>query len=371
MNLLISFRFILICIFGVFLTISCVQKKTKVVEEELSVKNSTPVIESNKDVLINATLEKNRDSRKTPVDSIKKWNAEFMHEREKLKIKIDSKTQNFSINTKTGEVVGCPLLKFLGEDDDNYWASKKEKRKLLGADFKSVKPNIRSALMQGKKGELWYGDPKNIEIAGTPEAAHSGRGPIGFLYTDNRSHLIVPSGFPHGGMIDELFFFDSDGVFISKTALDRPLNVPSVEFNAAQTFVTVSDGVNGDFYFFKIDGSLERKGNFNEITKDRGTSYGKPVISETGEFWLLKNNFGYLFKNDSLVTKISGYKFFIDEHRKLLYYGIDGKLVITDIENKEMKYQLIQKDIYFLNVQGRKIRLQNLENKKKYTYEII
>ncbi len=360
-------RSILVHFFGLVLILSCTQNKTKVVEKELLVKDNTTTIGTNQGVSRDSTLTKYRNPRSHD-DSIKKWNAQLIDEKEKFKLTAGPETQNFSIDTKTGEVIGYPFFKIQGEEGRN---NKRKKSKSLRTNFLKIKPKIRSNLMQDRKGELWYGDPKNAEIEGTSEAVHSGRGPTGFLYTEDGNYLIVPVGYPHGGVTDELFFFDSNGIFISKTTLDRSLNMPFVEFNAEQTFVSVSDGVSGDFYFFKIDGSLVRKGNFNEITKDKGTSYGKPIISETGDFWILQNNLGYLFENDSLVTKISGHNFFIDEHRKLLYYDTGGKFVITDIENKEIKYQLIQKDILLLSIQGRQIRLQNLINKKKYSYEIF
>jgi len=354
MVLFYSLRFNLLFIIGMSLIISCADNKNKIVEE-------APLVEDNKTIVPilkkeqpgdkkESTVSTFSNPRKPHLDSIKKWNAELISEKEEFRIMANAETQTFSIDRNSGEVIGCSLLAFKGISDDKFWSDIKENRKELENKFTKIKPKIRSNIMENKKRELWYGDPKNIEIEGTPEAVHSGRGPTGYLYSNNGKHLIVPVGYPHGGMTDELFFFNG---------------------NAEQTFVIVSDKVNGDFYFFKTDGSLERKGNFNKITGSKGTSYGKPVISRTGKFWMLQNNLGYLFKNDLLVTKIDGNNCFIDEDNKFLHYFQGNNYLITDLKNSKIEYQLIQRDILLLNINGKRVRVKNLQTKNKYSYEII
>ena len=286
------------------------------------------------------------DHRKPPPDSIKKWNAQVLEEKKKYALKPDSNTKFFTINPETGEVNGCPLIKFKGVLDDAYWEKQKKKRDSLRAKFASIRPKLRSVIMKGKKNELWYGDPKNVEIEDTPEAVHSGRGPVGFLYSDDETKLIVPVGYPHGGMMDEIFFFDTKGKLLTKHKLDRPLNMPSVEFNTEQTFVIVSDGVKGDFYFFKSNGELFKKGNFNKLTGDKGTSYGKPMISESGKYWVLNNNLRWFFnKNGVNVLKSNLFVIDLDENLNLaLCYEFsniftkEGRLFILNIEKNIISY---------------------------------
>lgn len=293
-------------------------------------------------------------------DSIQKWNAELMAEKEKYKVKPDAQTKTFTINPETGEVSGSPLISFKGVLDEDYWQFEKNKRDALRRKFTEIEPKLREDIMKGKTGELWYGDPKNVEIEGTPEAAHSGRGPIGFLYTDTGANLIVLVGYPHGGMMDEIFFFNSNGSFIKRHELDRPLNMPSVEFNAEQTFVIVSDGVNGDFYFFTIKGELERKGNFNTLTGDKGTSYGKPIISENGMYWVLNNNLRWFYNQaGNNIAKSNLFVAEIDEKLKIAlcyeYINLmskEGRIYVKNIEDNKIIYR------------------SNIIQFKNFTYEI-
>ena len=286
------------------------------------------------------------DHRKPHPDSIKKWNAQVLEEKKKYTIKPDSDTKFFTINPETGEVSGCPLIKFKGVLDDVYWNDQKNKRDSLRAKFAAIRPKLRAVIMKGKENELWYGDPKNVEIEGTPEAVHSGRGPVGFLYSDDNIKLVIPVGYPHGGMMDEIFFFDIDGNFLSKTVLDRPLNMPTVDFNDEQTFVIVSDGVRGDFYFFKFNGELFKKGNFNELTGDRGTSYGKPIISKSGKYWVLNNNLRWFFNKKGVnVLKSNLSVIDLDENLNVaLCYEFsniftkEGRLFILNIEKNIISY---------------------------------
>ena len=202
-----SFRFIMLFILCVLITTGCTQHKKKNVTKTLVTKDSTTVISTIKNHKISARdsiVDKYIDNRKPHIDSIEKWNAQVIREKEKFQLEASIETGVFSINSNTGEVVGCPLLTLKGIADDSYWNNEKIKRNLSRSKFEELKPKIRSVIMQDKKGESWYDDSKNTELEGTQEAAHSGRGPTGFLYTDDGTHLIVPVGYPHGGMTDEL-----------------------------------------------------------------------------------------------------------------------------------------------------------------------
>ena len=300
------------------------------------------------------------DHRKPPKDSIDKWNAEVMAQKKKYTLVPDENTRQFTIDPKTGEVHGCPYIIFKGILDDEFWVRRKSKNDSLRARFAAIKPKLRAAMMDGHKNELWYGDPKNVEIEGTPEAAHAGRGGIGFLYSDDGQYLIVPAGYPHGGTMDEIFFFDTAGKLLSKTTLDRPLHMPSVDFNTGQTFVIVSNGVSGDFYFFKPNGELYRKGNFNKLTGDRGTSFSKPTISKSGKYWILNNNLRWVFNeygNNLLKTNL--FILDIDE-----YNNIALCIDYLNLTEREVKLCL-------LNLDSNKLEYySNNFNLKNFTYEI-
>lgn len=343
-------------------------KPTQEIAENVSSPNDTIPYKEDRSAYLKERYPDPRDSvlrnyvdhRKPPKDSIDKWNAEVMAEKKKYTVQPDENTKKFTIDPETGEVNGCPYIKFKEFQDDAYWTEKKLKRDSLKARFAAIKPKIRPAIMEGHEGELWYGDPRNVEIEGTPEAAHAGRGPIGFLYTDDGQYLIVPAGYPHGGTMEEIFFFDTVGNLLSKTVLDRPLNMPSVDFNAEQTFVIVSDGVSGDFYFFRPNGELFRKGNFNELTGDRGTSYGKPVISENGKYWVLNNNLRWVFEQGgNNILKTNLFISEIDEHEKIALCH-----EYINLMRKEVK-------LYILNLESNKlIWYSNNFQLKNFSYEI-
>lgn len=366
-----SLQCFFLIILGVIIMSSCAQREEGLNKKSLIQKDSIITMSDTRgqvSIPVDSTSSKYIDHKKPHPDSIKSWNVQVLDKKEKLKVKPISKTKMFSIDSNSGKVAGCPFIKFKGFIDNQYWKNQKEKNNKLRFTFEEVRPKIRSVIMEGKE-ELWYGDPVNGK---SEETAHSGRGPTGFLYDDNGKYLIVSVGYPHGGMMDELFFFNRNGEFISKTILDRPLNMPYVEFNSEQTFVTVSDGVNGDFYFFKTDGSLERKGNFNEVTKDRGTSYGRAVISKTGKYWMLNNNIDYIFdSNENFQTKIviGGSSFFIED-KDIIIYTYGSQISILNLSTNQLLYQSdywAGDNIGYFNNSDLFFTI----NKKTYCYEVV
>ncbi len=258
---------------------------------------------SDKKVVHQLPTRSEGDHKKPHPDSIAKWNAQVLAEMEKHKVLPDENTKLFTIDPNTGEVQGCPLIKLKGILDEKYYAEEKKKRDSLRQKFELIKPILRPVIMQGSN-ELWYGDPKNVEIEGTPEAVHSGRGPTEYIFNKSGTRLIVPVGYPHGGTLQEIFFFNNNNNLLANYKLDRPLDMPYVSLNAEETYVIVNSGVSGDFYFFTIDGKLERKGNFNKLTGDKSNSYGYNYISETGKYWVLSNNLSWLYsRNGELLSK--------------------------------------------------------------------
>jgi hypothetical protein len=281
-----------------------------------------------------------RDPRKPHPDSIAKWNAQVFAEQEKYKVLPDENTKFFTIDPNTGEVKGCPLIKLKGVLDEKYYAEEKKERDSLKQKFELIKPSLRSVIMHDSN-ELWYGDPKNVEIEGTPEAVHSGRGPTGYIFNKLGTRLIVPVGYPHGGTMQEIYFFDNNNNLLAKHKLDKAIDMPYVDLNDEETFVIVSNGVSGDFYFFTIDGKLERKGNFNELTGDKGNSYGYNYISETGKYWLLSNNLDYVFdRSGNILHKFNiGGNCFIDEKNNRIFFTYGSKISIFSLSSNSLKYQ--------------------------------
>ncbi|MEZ4907663.1 MAG: hypothetical protein R2771_08525 [Saprospiraceae bacterium] len=118
------------------------------------------------------------DPRKPHPDSIAKWNAQVMAEKQKYVAVPDDDTKFFTIDPESGEVEGCPFIKFVGIYSEMDYEKEEMRRDSLRKILKELKPKMRTYIMEGKD-EMWYGDPKNVEIAGSPEAAY-----------DEGSHLI-------------------------------------------------------------------------------------------------------------------------------------------------------------------------------------
>lgn len=325
----------------------------------------------NKKVLHQLPARSEGGHKKPHPDSIAKWNAQVLAEMEKYKVQPDENTKMFTIDTITGEVHGCPLIKLKGILDEKYYAEEKKTRDSLRQKFASYKPLLRPIIMQGSD-ELWYGDPKNVEIEGTPEAVHSGRGPTGYIFNKSGTRLIVTVGYPHGGRMDEIYFFDNNNNLLAKHKLDKALDVPYVNLNAEETFVIVSNGVSGDFYFYTIDGKLERKGNFNKLTGDNSNSYGYNYISETGKYWVLSNNLNYIFdRYGKEVRKLNiGGNCLIDEVYNNIFYTYGSQISIYNLVSQTLEFQ---SDFWLKdNIGFFKNRNLIIGNKFKYfQYEII
>lgn len=248
-----------------------------------------------------ALQEEILEKHKIHPDTIKKWDKELADNIEKYIAKPDAETKYFKIDENTGEITGCPLLKMnalttgdVNVREKNFYDSSKIIKELL-------LPTIKAYTMESKPSELWYGDPRNVEIEGSPESVHSGVGPIGFLRTKDNSFIIVPIGYPHGGSMYEIIFLDQKGNLLNRYSFNKTLNAPNILFNKEETFVTISDSGTGDFYIFNIEGELFKKGNYNKLTGDKGTSYGFPLVSKTGKYWALRNNLKYIYRDDELV----------------------------------------------------------------------
>lgn len=361
-------------LFLIFLLVGCngcgVGKKISTTDGNISDTSYNAEITDNKQAH-EIPVQSERDFRKPHPDSIVKWNAQVLADMDKYKVKPDKNTKMFTIDPNTGQVQGCPHIKLKGILDEKYYAEEKKTRDSLRQKFASYKPLLRPIIMQGSD-ELWYGDPKNVEIEGTPEAVHSGRGPTGYIFNKSGTRLIVPVGYPHGGRMQEIYFFDSNHNLLAKHKLDNALDMPYVNLNAEETFVTVSSGVSGDFYFYSIDGKLERKGNFNKLTGDNSNSYGYNYISETGKYWVLSNNLNYIFdRYGKVIKKLNiGGNCLIDEVNNNIFYTYGSQISIYNLVSQTLEFQ---SDFWLKdNIGFFKNRNLTIGNKFKYfQYEII
>jgi hypothetical protein len=96
------------------------------------------------------------------------------------------------------------------------------------------------------------------------------------------------------------------------------------------------------------------------MTGDRGTSYGKPVISESGKYWVLNNNLRWVFEQDgNNIMKTNLFISEIDEHEKIVLCH-----EYINLMSKEVK-------LYILNLESNKlIWYSNNFQLKNFSYEI-
>ena len=346
--------FLILFIFGC----KCSEKNT--IQSTLTSNDvSTDLSEDSKQKARDAELKNYLDKRKPHPDSIAKWNAQVMAEQQKYVAVPDDDTKFFSIDPETGEVLGCPLIKFIGFYDEKYYENAINRKDSLRNVLKALKPKLKPFIMEGKD-EMWYGDPKNVELTGgSPEAVHDGRGPVNVLFTKDGERIIVPAGYPHGGSIDEIFFFDDNLNLLAHHKLDRTLYMPYVSLNAEETYVILSNGVSGDFYFFTRDGKLERKGVVKDVTGDGGTSFGYCNISKNGEYWSLENNLTWLFnKEGKLISKFPYTIYKINEKSKNVLC-----IEYKNIFEKKLNFKIFSIDDWKLIYQT------NDFNPKNFNYE--
>ena len=214
----------------------------------------------------------------------------------------------FTIDESSGEVKCCDLIKHVN-------TLKYSERNIAQNELsKTEKQNLFKKI--NKKGD-------NLFTVSTKDKKH---------------HVCIDAS--HGGYVNALYFFDSKFNFKNKFTFEK-LQILDVEFNSSENYLCVSGPFNGNFYFFSTEGKLITSGNFNQITGDRGTSYGKIGISTSGEFYMLCNNSCYIFTQKGvLIDKINGgvTSFYISENSRKIYLILNQKIVIYDVEEKKFKY---------------------------------
>jgi hypothetical protein len=271
------------------------------------------------------------EHRRPHPDSIKKWNDKVAIDKEQHTLKPDKDTKYFTIDENTGEVIGCPLLKLAGEYN---WKEDSINNAKEQAKFNKLLPKLEKA---------WLGTKEIVRSEEFPEGED--RYPTHGLFSKNDEYLVVPDGFAHGGTVNKIYFFNKKGELVSKYELGFHLQVPNYRFNDEKTFFILSSSVSPYFYFFYPDGRLFKKGNYHEMTGDNGTSYGTPLVTETGKNWILKNNLNWVYKNENeFLNKIYGNIICINDNSIALVafqqniYSKNYQLQIIDLISKKIMW---------------------------------
>jgi hypothetical protein len=239
-------------------------------------------------------------------DSIVAWNKRASESIKQYTILPDANTKYFTIDPITGAVNGCPLIKFYGvfdykKDSINLTLDKLKFKKLL--------PEMEKA---------WIGTKDTSPSIEFPEGEE--HYPRHGYFSANDEYVVVPDGHTHGGTVDRVYFFDKKGKLLNKFILGKHLQSPTFGFNKEKTFFILSNGVGPEYYFFYPDGRVFKKGNYHEITFDKGTSYGMPMITANGKYYMLNNNLNWIYSNDSLIKVLKNEVYQIDEKKGLLIH---------------------------------------------------
>ncbi len=211
----------------------------------------------------------------------------------------------FSIDEKTGRVVGCDLIQLSKKTNSSLQKSEQVSINVQQSLYKKIK----------KKGDVLF-----------------------TMMTSDKKHLICLDG-SHGDYLNAIYFFDSKLKLVNKFVFDEA-QLFYVRFNESETFLCVSGQFNGNFYFFTTDGRLKNHGNFNKLTGDDGTSYGEINISKNGKIWLLQNNETWIYdNNESLVGKIkvSSNSKFDDTNDRIIYINKD-KIHIYNYRTRKIDF---------------------------------
>ena len=264
----------------------------------------------------------------------------------------------FTINEKTGEVVGCPFLKLagvynsieLGRVDSMKAAKEKEK-------FERLLPKLK---------KVWLGTKEIVKSEEFLEGEDS-YPKSGYFSTDGK-YLIVPDGMAHGGYTDKLYFFDTQGNLLKKYSFPEPL-ITYMGFNSENTHFWVQSQTKSEYWFFTSSGKLVRKSNNSSLTETVSTPIGFNNVSKKGTFWLLGNTNLY-HENGSLIAKIrneSEYSI-INEDFDLLSYIRNNQIKIADIKTNKI---LFYSNAHFKNlIMHQDAAYISFNDYKTYKYEI-
>ena len=268
---------------------------------------------------------------------------------------------SFTIDSVTGNVIGCPLIEYIGEYNYSLRSNPVEKSKSLISRIKRI--------VTVNYKEKWYALRTDTNGYALSEEEHDGMGPIGWLETHDGG-FVIPLGYPHGGDLVAVLFFDSDEELVNSYTLDRTMSVPEFDLNMDRTLCMISSLVAPEFNIFATDGQLIFKGDNNVVTGSNYTSYGRNYISQTGEYIILSNMMSYVFKHMELADSIKGHGYFINETTDLLYY-------VSGFNSIYIRDLIARQNVYAFNGKGRNgmymmndTILVHRKNKKSWMYKI-
>ena len=271
---------------------------------------------------------------------------------------LNSGAKVFTINEKTGEVVGCPYLKLVGVYSSmDLWREDSMKAAREKEKFQRLLPKLEKA---------WLGTKEIVISEEFPEGEDSY--PRSGYFSLDGKYLIVPDGMAHGGYTDKLYFFDNQGNLLKKYSFPEPL-IAYMGFNSENTHFWVQSQTKSEYWFFTSSGKLVRKSNNSLLTETVSTPIGFNNVSKKGTFWLLGNTNLY-HENGSLIAKIrneSEYSI-INEDFDLLSYIRNNQIKIADIRTNKI---LFYSNAHFKNlIMHQDAAYISFNDYKTYKYEI-
>ena len=264
----------------------------------------------------------------------------------------------FTINEKTGEVVGCPFLKLVGEVDYKYEKIKAENET---QKVKAFLPKIEKVWnsLNPERDTNYHEE--------FPEGDVGSKLGGGIFSPDGNYFITSYAG--HGGVTKKLFFFTKEGKLLRKYIFDEWTEATG-EFNLDGTFYIVTDTSVGDYWIFTVDGILKKKGNMFSQFKGTSMSAGYCNISKTGKYIVLGSSETHILNNkNELIGKISAWKTFIDEENDKIYCIDYGFIKVYDIKQMKYIYKCNLTNITGTNVEKNTLLLF-FKNSKDYYYEI-
>jgi hypothetical protein len=292
-----------------------------------------------------------------PKDSLINWINDYKRTSIILAPKFSDKTQVIQIDTMTNEIINTSIIKYKGVHD----YEKIEKVEKLKYD--NILPII---------SKNWLPDNDSFSSVEFPEL-RSLKNRTGF-YDASNNFLIVVETEHHGGAFSKIYFFNKDGVLLNIMEYEKGILSPIFGFNNEKTFFYIASLVSPEIFIYKPDGTIFLSGDYHSITGDKGTSYGQPIISKSGRYIILKNNFAWIFEDKILLSKIkySGVSV-INEELELIAYEYQNILYISDIKENLVKYFFPSDKNLLIKVQPfNKIVITKYKNRKnRLSYEVF
>ena len=196
------------------------------------------------------------------------------------------------------------------------------------------------------------------------------------VVSNNGKHFACVTN-EHGGYEVGVYFFDSNLNLLNTYMFKNNNATISVDpqFNNDCTFFYYGND-EGEFYFFKSDGTLYKKGDLHKIL-DTKQNIAFPIyclnISKVGDLFHVEtwDKTNYFFTKDLKI--ISSFKYFINSsyfsnQSNLIYLASLKELLIYDKKTFKLKEKLKFSDPIFLD--GKYLSHKSNEQKKLKEYEL-